>query len=325
MMVMKANADLRNIDLNLLLVLDVLYRTRNTTRAAEQLHLTQPAVSNALKRLRDQFDDVLFVKTATGMQPTPRADEIAKFLDEGLGSIRLAVRAGQAFDPATATRTFRLYVSDIGQSVFIPPLAAKLRETAPHIHLSTHYVPLDIAQQMMKLGQMDLAIGNFTGLHADFVQQKLFNETYAVLVRANHPAINDTLSVDQFFAAEHVAYTPTAGSHALIEAELEAISAKTGMFRNVALRLAHSFGISRIVASSDLIACVPSRVASALANSNDVRAVAFPFEIPTVDISQFWHERCHRDEGHQWLRSLVYEMFNDKRMVPSTTNLPVAS
>lgn len=313
MTAMKANADLRNIDLNLLLVFDVLHRTRNTTRAAEQLHLTQPAVSNALKRLRDQFDDVLFVKTATGMQPTPRADDIARFLDEGLASIRLAVKAGEAFDPATATRTFHLYVSDIGQSVFIPPLAARLRTVAPHIHLSTHYVPLETAQQMMKLGQIDLAIGNFTGLHGDFVQQKLFDETYAVLVRAEHPEIGATLSIDQFFAVEHIDYTPTVGSHARFEAELEALSTKAGKTRNVALRLAHSFGIGRIVASSDLIASVPSRVASALANSEDVRAVAFPVEIPTVDISQFWHERCHRDDGHQWLRSLIYEIFNDKR------------
>ena len=313
MTIMKANIDLRNIDLNLLLVFDVIYRTRNTTRAAEQLHLTQPAVSNALKRLRDQFDDVLFVKTATGMEPTSRADGIATFLDEGFASLRLAVQAGKAFDPATTARTFRLYVSDIGQSVFIPPLAARLRKVAPHIQISTHYMPLETAQQMMKLGQLDLAVGNFTGLHADFVQQKLFNESYAVLVRAGHPAIGATLSVDQFFAAEHIDYTPTAGSHAGFEADLVGIAAKVGKTRNVALRLAHSFGIGRIVASSDLIACVPSRVASALANSDDVRAVAFPVAIPTVDISQFWHERCHRDDGHQWLRSLMYDMFHDKR------------
>src|SRR6202012_1713937 len=113
---MKANTDLRSIDLNLLLVFDVIYRVRNTTRAAEDLNLTQPAVSNALKRLRDQFDDVLFVKTSTGMLPTPRADGIAKLLDEGFSSIRLAVQAGQVFDPATAMRTFHLYLSDIGQS-----------------------------------------------------------------------------------------------------------------------------------------------------------------------------------------------------------------
>ena len=211
-------------------------------------------------------------------------------------------------------RTFHLYVSDIGQSVFIPPLAAKLRKTAPHIQLSTHYVPLETAQQMMKLGQLDLAIGNFTGWHSDFVKQKLFNESYAVLVRKKHPKIGAKVSIDQFFAAEHVVYTPTAGSHGRFEAELDAIFASARKSRNVALRLAHSFGIAQVVASSDLIACVPSRVATVLTSSDDVRALLLPVKIAAVDISQFWHERCHRDEGHQWLRSLLYEMFNDKRM-----------
>src|ERR1700761_5233265 len=132
---MGTGSDLRSIDLNLLLVFDVLYRTRNTTRAAEQLHLTQPAVSNALKRLRDRFDDVLFIKSAAGMEPTPRADAIAQYVDEALASIRLAVQAGQAFDPAVTARTFRLYLSDIGQSVFIPPLAARLRDAAPNVRV----------------------------------------------------------------------------------------------------------------------------------------------------------------------------------------------
>src|ERR1700749_1069628 len=121
---MKGHTDLRNIDLNLLLVFDVIYRVRKTTRAAEALHLTQPAVSNALKRLRDLFDDVLFVKTANGMQPTPRADGIAGLLDEGFASLRLAIQAGQAFNAKTSARTFYLYLSDTGQSVFVPPLIA---------------------------------------------------------------------------------------------------------------------------------------------------------------------------------------------------------
>jgi DNA-binding transcriptional LysR family regulator len=310
---MKPNTSLRSIDLNLLLVFDVIYRMRNTTRAAETLHLTQPAVSNALKRLRLQFDDVLFVKTATGMEPTPRADGIATLLDEGFASIRLAVQAGQSFDPATTSRTFRLYVSDIGQSVFIPPLAAKLRKLAPNVHIATQYVPLDIAQQMMKLGQIDLALGAYTGLHSDFIRQKLFNETYVVLVRKKHPKIGAKMSIEQFFASGHVMYTPTASSHARFESELDAISAKSGKERNIVLRLAHSFGIERVIASSDLIACVPSRVASALSAADDVRAVALPVEMAPVDISQFWHERCHRDDGHQWLRSLIYEIFHDKR------------
>jgi DNA-binding transcriptional LysR family regulator len=306
-------ADLRNVDLNLLLVFDVLYRTRNTTRAAESLHLTQPSVSNALRRLRDLFDDVLFVKTANGMQPTPRADGIAVLLDEGFAALRLAIQAGQAFDPATAMRTFRLYMSDIGQSVFVPLLAERLRKTARGIQIVTLNVPLDAAQQMMKLGQIDLAVGMFAGLHSDFIQQRLFRETYAVLVRKKHPKIGTKITVEQFFAADHLIYTPTAGSHARFEAELDAMSAKEGRVRKVALQLAHSSGIDRIVASSDLVACVPSRLANAMAGRDGIRALPLPFDMAPLDISQFWHERCHRDDGHQWLRSLMYEMFHDNR------------
>jgi DNA-binding transcriptional LysR family regulator len=262
--------------------------------------------------LRDLFDDVLFVKTAQGTQPTLRADGIAVLLDEGFASLRLAIQAGQAFDPKTSSRIFHLYVSDTGQSVFVPALMSRLSKAAPGIRLVTLNVPLDAAQQMMKLGQIDLAMGMFSGLHGDFIQQRLFHETYAVLVRKKHPSIGAKISVGQFFAADHIVYTPTAGSHARFEAELNALSAQGGHVRKVALQLAHSSGIDRIVASSDLIACVPSRAASTVA-SEGVRALALPFDVTSLDISQFWHERSHRDEGHQWLRSLIYEMFHDSR------------
>ncbi|WP_242411447.1 LysR family transcriptional regulator [Burkholderia sp. A1] len=301
---------LRNIDLNLLLVFDVLYRTRSTTRAAQALHLTQPSVSNALKRLRTLFDDVLFVKTAEGMQPTARADEIAALVDPGLASLRLAMQAGKPFEPEAADRTFHLYVSDLGQAIFMPRLVAHLREVAPGLRIVTSDPSLDDAQQMMKLGQIDLAIGMFQGLHDDFHQQRLFHESYVALVRHDHPAIGERLSAERFFAAEHVVYTPTAGSHARFEAALDALSGPGGRARRVALRLAHSFGIERIVASSDLVACVPSRLARVLTRP-DVRALALPFDIAPTDIAQFWHEGFHRDEGHRWLRTLVYRLFHD--------------
>lgn len=311
---MNPEADLRNVDLNLLRVFDVLYRTRSTTRAAEALHLTQPSVSNSLKRLREMFDDVLFVKTADGMQPTPRADGIAGLIDEGFASLRLALQAGTSFDPAKATRTFRLYMSDIGQSVFLPALVAHLQDVAPGVRIVTVDPPLDAAQQMMKLGHIDLAIGLFRGLHADFLQQRLFREAYAVLMRKDHPAIGAKLSAKQFFAADHVVYVPAAGSHARFEEELNSLAAKNGKTRRVALQLAHSTGLERIVSSTELLACVPSSLARALAARGAVRAVPLPFDIAPLDISQFWHERFQRDDGHHWLRSVVYKLFHDDRL-----------
>jgi DNA-binding transcriptional LysR family regulator len=310
---MRRDTELRNVDLNLLLVLDVLYRTRSTTRAAESLHLTQPSVSNALKRLRSVFDDVLFVKTPDGMQPTPRADGIAALIDEGFASLRLALRAGRKFDPASATRTFHLCVSDVGQAVFVPALVAHLRKVAPGIRIVTMDPPVDVAQQMMKMGHIDLALGMFAGLHADFHQQRLFLERYVALVRDGHPRIGKKMSTEDFFAAEHVIYMPASGTHAQVQAKIDALSPHRDGPRRVALQLAHSSGIERIVSSTDLVACVPSSLAKTLSGRGGVRAIELPFEVTLADIGQFWHERFQRDEGHQWLRGLVYELFHDDR------------
>jgi DNA-binding transcriptional LysR family regulator len=309
---MRRETELRKIDLNLLLVFGVLYRTRNATRAAESLHLTQPSVSNALKRLRSLLGDVLFVKSADGMQPTPRADAIAALIDEGFASLHLALQAGRAFDPATSTRTFRLYMSDVGQAIFIPTLVARLRETAPGIRIVTAGPSLDMAQQMMKLGQIDLAVGLFSGLNADFHQQRLFLETYVALVRKDHPTIGARLSEKQFFAADHVIYTPTSGSHLRVEARIDELCKQHGHERRVALQLGHSSGLAAIVSTTDLVACVPKTLSRVLASSRDVRAVELPFEIEPLEIAQFWHERYQRDEAHHWLRALVYELFASK-------------
>jgi DNA-binding transcriptional LysR family regulator len=206
-----------------------------------------------------------------------------------------------------------LYVSDVGQAVFIPPLVAHLREAAPGVHIVTIDPPLDAAQQMMKLGQIDLAIGLFWGLHADFRRQLLFHETYAALVREGHPTIGATLSVEQFFTAEQVIYTPMAGSHAHFEAELNALCERHGKTRRIALQLAHSSGLDQIISTSDLVACLPNSLAQALAGCHGVRAVALPFDIASADIAQFWHERYQRDEAHQWLRALIHDLFHDHR------------
>jgi DNA-binding transcriptional LysR family regulator len=309
---MRRETELRKIDLNLLLVFDVLYRTRSTTRAAESLHITQPSVSNALKRLRSLLDDVLFVKSADGMQPTPRADAIASLIDEGFASLHLALGAGRAFDPATSTRTFRLYMSDVGQAVFIPTLIARLRKTAPGVSIVTAGPPLDVAQQMMKRGQIDLAVGLFSGLDADFHQQRLFMETYVALVRKDHPAIGKRISEKQFLAAEHVIYTPTSGSHLRVEARIDELCKQHGRERRVALQLGHSSGLASIISSTDLVACVPKTLSRVLASRQDVRAVELPFAIEPLEIGQFWHERYQRDEAHHWLRALVYELFSSR-------------
>lgn len=308
------STSLRNADLNLLLVFDALYRSRSTTRAGEELHLTQPAVSNALKRLRTQFDDELFVSTREGMLPTARAKEIASFVADGLGSFRLAMQVHRPFDPALSTRTFHLYVSDLAQAIFLPPLAARIHSAAPGVKIVTVDPQLDAAQQMMTRGQIDLAIGMFSGLDSEFHQQRLFEERYVALFRTDHPNINETLTPEQFLDADHLIYTPTAGSHAKFEGALDAIFRDRGKRRNVVMQVAHSVSLDRIAASSNMVACVPSRLAQTLTGRADIRSCPLPFDIAPIDIVQLWHAQFQRDDGHRWLRTLVYELFHDDRL-----------
>ena len=207
----------------------------------------------------------------------------------------------------------------VGQAVFLPTLVARLREAAPSIGIVTAGPPLDVAQQMMKLGQIDLAVGLFSGLHVDFHQQLLFLETYVALVRKNHPTVGKCISEKQFFAAEHVIYTPTSGSHVSVEARINELCKEHGYERRVALQLGHSTGLANIVSTTDLVACVPRTFSRVLATRQDVRAVELPFSIEALEIAQFWHERYQRDEGHHWLRALIYQLFHKpgSRLTPA--------
>lgn len=296
----------RNLDLNLLVVFEALLRLRSTTLAAEELNLTQSGVSNALKRLRAAFGDPLFVKTAQGMLPTDRALSMASPVRDGLLSIRGAIETSQAFVPARAERTFRLYVSDIGQMIFIPRLAALLAKEAPGVRITTVDVSTRDAQIAMSVGEIDLAIGLFLRFSDGFHQQGLFRERYVASVRDEHPAIRSVLSREHFLEASHAVYRPTAGNHDVFEGAVERWFQENGATRRVSVRLAHSMGLSALIAQTDLVVCVPSRLAHALG----LRAYALPFDCPDYDISQFWHQRFHQDEGHRWLRNVMFRLFH---------------
>jgi DNA-binding transcriptional LysR family regulator len=302
--------NLRSLDLNLLLVFESLLRTRSTTVAAEELNLTQSAVSNALKRLRLAFGDPLFVKTPQGMLPTDLALQLAQPVTDGLSLIRGAVEAPQDFVPANAQRTFRLYLSDIGQLIFIPKLMATLAKEAPGVRIVTVDTTPREAQTAMAMGDIDLALGLFTRFSSGFHQQRLFREHYVALVRDGHPAVQESLSAEAFFSAAHAVYRPTAGNHDVFETAVEQWFAHAGRQRHVALRMAYSMGLSALIAASDLVVCVPTRLGRALQAAAELRTFALPFESPVFDISQLWHERFHADAGHRWLRSTMFRLFH---------------
>lgn len=301
--------NLNTLDLNLLLVFDAVYRTGSTTLAGEALGLTQSAVSNALRRLRAAFDDPLFIKTSQGMSPTPLAERVAVPLREGLGHIKHAVEDRDTFQATTAQRTYVIYSSDTGQRVFLPRLLAHLRREAPETQVSTIQAPPREALKLMAAGEIDLALGFFLYFQAGFYRQKLFADTYVCMVAADNAEVGESLTLDQYLKAPHAVYRPMVGSHSFFEDIIDKMFSEREMQRRVVLRVTHGLGLPEIVGGTDLIVTVPLSLAQACASNAAVRFLPLPFDAPSLDITQQWHERFHRDPGHIWLRQAVASIF----------------
>ena len=302
------------LDLNLLRVFDTMLETRSVTITASTLSLTQSAVSNQLARLRDAFDDPLFVRTSEGMVPTPRAMAIAEPIRKSLVSIRLCLEEQLGFDPATSDRTFKIYMSDVGQLVFLPRLLERVAKLAPKVNIHTVQVPpARLRDLALESGEVDLAAGYFEDFDGSFRQQLLFEEHYVGIVRGGHRTIGDKLPLEVFLATPQLVYQPTGGGHGQQESAVAHALAAHDVARRVAVRAAHSMGVASIVSTTDLLVIVPSRLAAACRELADVRILALPVDIPKFQIKQHWHERFHHDPGNCWLRGLVVELFQDRR------------
>ena len=307
--------DLESLDLNLLRVFEALVATKSVTAAGERLGLTQSAVSNALRRLREAFDDPLFVRTPDGMCPTSLGAELAEPVLEGLAKLRAGVERERVFDAALSRRTFRLYVSDVGQMVFVPRLMRHLAQAAPGVRVETLELPSSQAEEKLIAGEIDLAAGYFLDFNAGFYKQTLFSERYVCVVDAKHPSVSDPPTVEQYLAASHVVYRPAGGSHASFEDWIAKLYAQHGAVRRVTVRLAHSLGLIDIVQGSALVLTIPSRLAHAMSGYADLRVLPLPFDAPRFDITQQWHERLHHDPAHQWLRATMVSLFGERGAV----------
>lgn len=297
------------IDLNLLFVFDALLRTQSTTLAAQELHLTQSAISNALKRLRFLFEDPLFVKGGRGMVPTAFALEVAQPVRGGLDLIRMAVTARASFDPATSDRGFRIYMNELGQTVLMPRLLAAIADDAPAITLTSVELAPNEASAAMEAGEIDFAFGHISDLKTSFHRQLLFEEHYVALVRKSHSRIREQLTLRDFFDAKHVAYHPAWTAMSTFEDAVDRLFEEHGEYRKVALRLAYSLGLAGLLEAADVLVCVPSLLAGVLAQTGNLRIFQLPFDSPVFRVSLLWHERNQADSGHLWLRERIQRLF----------------
>jgi len=304
--------NINTIDLNLFLAFQAIYATRSVTLAGERLGMTQSAMSNALKRLRERFNDALFVRSTDGMVPTPVAERLITPIEEGLACLMQAVDQGRTFEAQTSGRTFRIAVNDIGQLVMMPELLLVARGIAPGVRFETVDVPIAEARQRMLHGQIDIALGSWEPIGPSFYQQRLFDETFVVLTsRASPLGGRDSIGLDEYLAAEHIAYRP----HGTTDFQLQQTLERAGALdrRRVVLTAAHSLGLSSIVASSGLLLTAPARLAQAMvASRTDLHIVNAPFEVVPFEIRQQWHERFHQDSGNRWLRELIFGLFHER-------------
>jgi DNA-binding transcriptional LysR family regulator len=293
-------ADLRTLDLNLLKALDALLDERSVTRAAARLALTQPAVSGMLNRMRDHFDDPLFIRAPHGMVPTTRAEALAAPVKRILADID-ALLQPIAFDPITANLTFTLAATDYALRAVVVPFIAALKVRAPHIRVRV--VPVEPERLVNQLGQgkLDLALMTPHTTPDELHSRALYDERYVCMMRADHPDAGKPLTLDRFCALEQVLVSYEGeGFHGVTDDAL----AKIGRTRRVGLSVSSFLVLPDVLTISDMIAVVPERMAE---NRAGMFVCDTPASVQGFTKSMAWHERTHRSPAQQWLRELLLE------------------
>ena len=298
--------NINSLDLNLLVAFVAIDRERNITLAADRVGLSQPALSNALARLRKILNDPLFVRTVRGMEPTPYAASIAEPIRKACELIDGALKMDASFDAARSSRTFSIFMTDIGEAVMLPRLLRHLQTIAPSVCINIESIPRRGVQEAMISGDVDLAVGQFEGLAGGFFEQLLYRDEFVCIANAEHPTVTDTLSEQQFSTLPHVLVSSGGATH---EAAVERMIAKQRMKRPVTMVVPHILTLPVVISQTDTIGTVPRNLALTFASSANIKLLRSPFKLPTIDIKQHWHERYHYDPANRWLRSVFLELF----------------
>ncbi|MBC7733099.1 MAG: LysR family transcriptional regulator [Bacteriovorax sp.] len=305
--------ELSDIDLNQLVLFQHLMVERRVSKVAEKMGLTQPAVSNTLAKLRRQFGDDLFVRTPTGMMPTPFAEQLAEPIGYALGMIHSGLNQHSRFDAASVKRSFTIGMTDIGEIVFLPGLVERLRQDAPGVSLSTVRATATNLRDDMEAGKVDLAIGSLPQLKAGFFQRRLFRQRYVCLYRKGHALDRKRLSLADFKAAEHLVIVSAGTGHGKVDDLIR----RAGVDRAVRLTIPHFVSVGQLLRSSDMVATVTERLAESLVEPFDLTFRTHPIDLPEIAINVFWHAKVHRSPAHQWLRGVVFELFGEDKARPT--------
>jgi DNA-binding transcriptional LysR family regulator len=294
--------DLASIDLNLLVVLDALLATGSVTQTAGQLGLTQPAVSNALGRLRKRLGDPILVRTSRGMVPTPRAAGLQAPLRQALATIHQGLFADQGFDAATSTRTFALAATDYVQFLLLGPLLRQLRASAPMARVRVDAIAQRFPWRALESGELDLAVGRAPARPEGLRSRALFRDRIVCMMRKDHPAARGHLGLEDYLRLDHLDVLPI-DAPGLADVYL----ARIGRERRVVATTPHFVVAPFALRDTDLCLTLSERVARALCRDLDLEVIDLPFLAPPFVVHAYWHERMHDDPAHRFLRSAVHE------------------
>ncbi|WP_252180035.1 LysR family transcriptional regulator [Endozoicomonas sp. 4G] len=303
--------NLTRVDLNLLVYLDVLLRERSVTKAAEQLGITQPAMSNGLKRLRSLFNDPLLVRTSEGMSPTERALALQPQIADALKLLEQAVLPRDAFNPGESSRVFRVMASDYSESTLVPMVLKRLRAEAPGITLDI-LTPSDVTFHDVEHGRVDMAINRFSNMPQSFHQSLIWEDSFSCVLSRGNPLIHH-FTLESYLSAQHIWASKTGmgvgvGIDPKDVQQLgwvdEALSA-IGHKRDIRVLTRHYQVAMLLSSQNDLIATLPSKLAELHRHEEDLVVLPPPFEIPPIQLRMAWSPLLHHDAGHNWLRQII--------------------
>ena len=292
---------LSQVDLNLFVVLEAIYREGNITRAGQQLNLTQPAISHALKRLRDLLQDPLFVRRGTHMMPTPFTRNMIDQVRQALQILEGNLGKSHNFVPEHTRRNFHLSLWEYLEVLILPPLLNRLTLAAPGMSITTSRVKRRDIETELASGSLDLAI-EIPMTMSDRIRQKwLLNEPFAVIARKGHPAVAGTLDLDTYLSQRHIQVSSRRQGPSLIDVELS----RRGLRRQVFLRSQHTSAACMVVSKTDMLLTLPERHAQLLNPGLTDQVHPFPLHAPRLEAHLYWHESVENDPANRWLREEI--------------------
>ncbi len=295
------------VDLNLFTVFEAIYTEGSVTRASQKLNLTQPAISHALGRLRQMFDDPLFVRQGHAMVSTPLARSIIDPIRASLRSLEVTLNGVHAFDPASTEKKFNIALRDVLEATILPPLMQQVSKSAPLVDIAASHVDRRELQSEMAAGTLDMAIDVLLPLPNDIMHTRIYQDSTVVVARKGHPDIDGALDLDTYLKQDHILASSRRRGPGLEDFELS----RFGLERRIRLRCQHYFAACRVVSETDMVLTMPGRYAQIANEQFGNQILSFPLEVPAFDVFLYWHANVDNDPANRWLREQVIESIQD--------------